>query len=233
MAFKEICISSKSCELMKSVNKPKYGSKTILTDSCWEYVSLFLKRQSIAGASDALFYWEQAHSFYLACLRLQCIGNIASTTWSTATMRSTEFRFPTSRPTSAAIPIAAIWPAPAWTRRHCSTWWDIRISVSPWTHIHILAWRMPKTRWSAWRNWTKQKKKSQRPPARRSRWRREASEQFDMEKRTPCWSWWSAGRFCWCYDGQRWYMHRLLFPSFFACSKIKVTYRCHVIRCII
>ena len=66
MAFKEICISSKSCELMKSVNKPKYGSKTILTDSCWEYVSLFLKRQSIAGASDALFYWEQAHSFYLA-----------------------------------------------------------------------------------------------------------------------------------------------------------------------
>lgn len=66
MAFKEICIKNKSCELMKSVNMPKYGSRTILTDSCWEYVSLFLKRQSIAGASDALFYWEQAHSFYLA-----------------------------------------------------------------------------------------------------------------------------------------------------------------------
>ncbi len=66
MAFKEICINNKSCELMKSVNNPKYGSKTILTDSCWEYVSLFLKRQSMAGASDALFYWEQAHSFYLA-----------------------------------------------------------------------------------------------------------------------------------------------------------------------
>ena len=43
---------------MKSVNKPKYGSRTILTDSCWEYVALFLKRQSMAGASDALFYWE-------------------------------------------------------------------------------------------------------------------------------------------------------------------------------
>lgn len=66
MAFKEICIKSKPCELMKAVCKPKYGSKTILTDSCWEYVSLFLKRQSISGASDALFYWEQAHSFYLA-----------------------------------------------------------------------------------------------------------------------------------------------------------------------
>jgi len=64
--FKEICISNKPCELMKSVKKSKYGSKTILTDSCWEYVSLYLKRQSSAGASDALLYWEQAHSFYLA-----------------------------------------------------------------------------------------------------------------------------------------------------------------------
>ena len=68
--FKDICINSKSCELMKSVNKPKYGSRTILTDSCWEYVALFLKRQSMAGASDALFYWEQAHSFYLASQEL-------------------------------------------------------------------------------------------------------------------------------------------------------------------
>ena len=55
-----------TAENMKSVNKPKYGSKTILTDACQEQVSLFLKRQSIAGASDALFYWEQAPSSYLA-----------------------------------------------------------------------------------------------------------------------------------------------------------------------
>ena len=55
---------------MKSVNRPKYGSRTILTDSCWEYVALFLKRQSMAGASDASFYWEQAHSFYLASQEL-------------------------------------------------------------------------------------------------------------------------------------------------------------------
>ena len=39
MGYKEICINNKPCELMKSVNRPKYGSKTILTDSCWEYVS--------------------------------------------------------------------------------------------------------------------------------------------------------------------------------------------------
>lgn len=64
--FKEICINNKSCELMKAIHNPKYGSKTVLTNSCWEYVSLYLTRQSTAGASDALFYWEQAHSFYLA-----------------------------------------------------------------------------------------------------------------------------------------------------------------------
>ena len=56
MAFKEICIKGKTCELMKSIKNPKYGSKTILTDSCWEYVSLYLNRQSIPGAKDALFY---------------------------------------------------------------------------------------------------------------------------------------------------------------------------------
>ena len=51
---------------MKAFRTPKYGSKNVLTDSCWEYVSLYLKRKSLAGASDALFYWEQAHNFYLA-----------------------------------------------------------------------------------------------------------------------------------------------------------------------
>ena len=66
MSFKEICIRNKTCELMKTVKNPKYGNRTILTDSCWEYVSLFLKRRATTGASDALFYWEQAHSFYLA-----------------------------------------------------------------------------------------------------------------------------------------------------------------------
>jgi len=70
MSFKEICINSKTCELMKAVVKPKYGSKTILTDSCWEYVSLFLKRKKTSGTGDARFYWEQAHSFYLASSNL-------------------------------------------------------------------------------------------------------------------------------------------------------------------
>ena len=68
--LKEICINRKPCELMKAICSPKYGSKTILTDSSWEYVSLFLKRQPCAGASDALLYWEQAHNFYNASLSL-------------------------------------------------------------------------------------------------------------------------------------------------------------------
>ena len=58
----------------------------------------------------------------------------------------------------------------------------ILILVSPWTHIPILAWRMPRTRWFAWRNWIGQRKKWRKPPVNRGRWRREASEQFDMEK---------------------------------------------------
>lgn len=68
--FKDICIGNKSCELMKAIKGPRYGSKTVLTNSSWEYVDLFLKRHSSAGASDALFYWGQAHSFYLASLSL-------------------------------------------------------------------------------------------------------------------------------------------------------------------
>lgn len=66
LMFKELCTKNKPCELMKAGKKPKYGNKTVLTDSSWEYVSLFLKRKSTAGSSDALFYWGQAHSFYLA-----------------------------------------------------------------------------------------------------------------------------------------------------------------------
>lgn len=68
--FSDICISNKPCCLMKAINSAKYGTKTVLTDSSWEYVSLFLKRQSTSGSSDALFYWKQAHSFYLASTTL-------------------------------------------------------------------------------------------------------------------------------------------------------------------
>ncbi len=68
--FRDIYTKGKPCDLMKAIKTPKYGSKTILTNSSWEYVALFLQRQSSSGAGDALFYWNQAHSFYLASLTL-------------------------------------------------------------------------------------------------------------------------------------------------------------------
>lgn len=68
--FRDIYTKGKPCTLMKASRMPKYGSKTILTNSSWEYVALFLQRQSNVGAADALFYWKQAHSFYLASLTL-------------------------------------------------------------------------------------------------------------------------------------------------------------------
>lgn len=68
--FKELCINNKACELMKASKHAKYGNRTVLTESSWEYVSLYLNRQSSSGAGDALFYWKQAQSFYLASLTL-------------------------------------------------------------------------------------------------------------------------------------------------------------------
>ena len=64
--FKPIQISGKNAMLMKPYKNPSYGSKTVLTDSAWEYVELFLERKTSAGSGDALFFWRQAHSFYLA-----------------------------------------------------------------------------------------------------------------------------------------------------------------------
>jgi hypothetical protein len=47
------------------LRKPKIvadlPSKTVLTDSTWQYVEIFLKSEN---QTDALFYWQQAHNFY-------------------------------------------------------------------------------------------------------------------------------------------------------------------------
>ena len=48
-----------------TIRKPKIvadlPSKTVLTDSTWQYVEIYLRSQ---GQNDALFYWEQARNFY-------------------------------------------------------------------------------------------------------------------------------------------------------------------------
>lgn len=47
-----------------------YKSKTILTDSAWEYVELWFKRQKDEQSKNALFYWQQAKHFFLASEKL-------------------------------------------------------------------------------------------------------------------------------------------------------------------
>lgn len=64
MAAKTLEISSKEARLMKPITGAGYDEKTVLTNSSWEFVGLWLKRQSGAKAKRALFYWEQAKSFY-------------------------------------------------------------------------------------------------------------------------------------------------------------------------
>lgn len=63
---KVITINSKDITLMKAVTCADYQGKTVLTNSAWEYVELWLKRQSSKDAKEALFYWQQAKHFYEA-----------------------------------------------------------------------------------------------------------------------------------------------------------------------
>lgn len=64
MAAKTLEINSKEIHLMKPVTGAEYNEKTVLTNSSWEFVSLWLRRQPGSRAKRALFYWEQAKSFY-------------------------------------------------------------------------------------------------------------------------------------------------------------------------
>ena len=64
--IKAIKLKNKELSLLKPYTSAKYDGKTVLTDSCWEYVELWLKRQKGNSSKEALFYWQQAKSFYLA-----------------------------------------------------------------------------------------------------------------------------------------------------------------------
>lgn len=48
--------------------EPEIKSKTILTDSTWEYVEIYLKQKSDGSVKhkNAIFYWQQARNFYQA-----------------------------------------------------------------------------------------------------------------------------------------------------------------------
>lgn len=73
MAIKPLVINSKTIRLMKPVTSADYEGKTVLTNSAWEYVELWLKRQNNTKAKRALYYWNQAKNFYNAseCLPIE------------------------------------------------------------------------------------------------------------------------------------------------------------------
>jgi len=70
----------KQLQLKKALIEPKYDSKTVLTDSTWSYVEIFLKS---AGKSsddlDAVTYWNQARNFYEATESLIMISKPLTT----------------------------------------------------------------------------------------------------------------------------------------------------------
>lgn len=63
---KNIVINSKEISLLKPVTNADYDSKTVLTNSAWEYVELWLMRQKDTKAQEALFYWQQGKHFFNA-----------------------------------------------------------------------------------------------------------------------------------------------------------------------
>lgn len=63
---KPITVNSKEISILKPYTAANYGSKTVLTDSCWAYVELWLRRQAGENPKKALFYWQQAKHFFQA-----------------------------------------------------------------------------------------------------------------------------------------------------------------------
>ncbi len=51
---------------------PNLKSKVILTDSTWQYVEIYLKRN--CQNDDAVFYWQQAKNFYEATKQLDLVS---------------------------------------------------------------------------------------------------------------------------------------------------------------
>lgn len=64
MTIKTLEINSKEIHLMKPVTSADYSGKTVLTNSSWEYVELWLKRYRSEKSERALFYWSQAKNFF-------------------------------------------------------------------------------------------------------------------------------------------------------------------------
>lgn len=61
--MRDLKINSKIVTPHKAIISPNFKSKTVLTNTPWDYVDLWLKRN---GENNALFYWGQARAFFTA-----------------------------------------------------------------------------------------------------------------------------------------------------------------------
>ena len=61
MSFVNIQLNGKPISIHKAIGKPNFNSRTVIVSDTWQYVSLWLKRHQ---QKKALFFWEQAKSFY-------------------------------------------------------------------------------------------------------------------------------------------------------------------------
>lgn len=63
MAHVPVKLHGREVRPHKATRSPEFGSRTVLTNSAWEYVSLWLQRSNLP---NALFYWSQAREFSTA-----------------------------------------------------------------------------------------------------------------------------------------------------------------------
>lgn len=69
-------ISNNAVIVRKAKRNPNFTAKSVLTDSTWRYVEIFLKQ---AKATEAFFYWEQAHNFFRATQELNLVSKPLTT----------------------------------------------------------------------------------------------------------------------------------------------------------
>ena len=61
MTSSDVELNGRSLKLHKAIVDPQFGTKSVLTNSHWSFVDLYLRRNN---SHDALFYWEQARQFH-------------------------------------------------------------------------------------------------------------------------------------------------------------------------
>lgn len=74
-----IKIKTMDITLRKAQVDPGFASKTVLTDSTWHYVELYLKRNKDKKDKEALNYWHQARNFFNATENLDLLSKPLTT----------------------------------------------------------------------------------------------------------------------------------------------------------